>query len=293
MDTSPLRSPPTPGGSVASMDPAEGRKGQAARSRWFRISLLVGSLGIGALAVVLLHAGWADIYRTIPLPAPPTEMERYRAENRSLAMELALASKGQPYLVVDLSAPSLTLKSHGVPLRSFRVEAASVRSRRFIGLLGGERRVPSGMWEGGALLPQRKLERRVILSDTAVVPDKAGEVTFIPPAPEEENPTLPSFRIRFPPGLSTFILAADREGPGKEGLQNPEVSTEGLEKSEDADHQSVPKRSALEKLFLWIRVDPWQRDPVRLDLILYPPDAGALYRAFTDGTPLLMVVREP
>ncbi len=273
MQNSPLNPTPADFGSAATAGRNASAHGtKAPGHRWKGIVYFGGFLGLGAFAVVFLRAGWADMYRRLPSADSAPETEFLQAQNRALAMEIELASGQEPYLVVDLSVPSLTLKASGVPLRSFPVLEATGRSRRFLGILGGERRLPERVWDGSSLLPHRRLERRVILSESAVPPDKVGEVDFIPPTPEEETPTLPSFRIRFQDGLSIFILAGD----GGEG-GDTEVPAE------------VPKGSVFKKLARWFRTHSWQRDPLRIDLVLPAEEAGAFYRAFTDGTALMVV----
>ena len=240
---------------------------------------LSGLFGLGVFAVVLLEAGWADLYRAVPRPAPGNELEIVQKGNRGLAMEIELASLQQPYWVLDLSAPSLTLKAQGVSLRSFPVLDASFRSLSFLGLRSRGMPALDTVWQGGILLPPRRLDRLVILADTVGPPDKDGTVSFIPPAPEEENPTRPSFLLRFGGGLSTFVLAEEAEAPEGEGIQPSEAPATG----------GIPHASPITRLVRWIRMDPWRRDPVRLDLTLPAPEAGAFYRAFTDGTPLLVL----
>jgi hypothetical protein len=56
----------------------------------------------------------------------------------------------------------------------------------------------------------------------------------------------------------------------------------------DGDAGAVPTASPVKRLSRWIRTHPWQRDPLRVEMVLPPPEAGAFYRAFTDGTPLLV-----
>ena len=51
---------------------------------------------------------------------------------------------------------------------------------------------------------------------------------------------------------------------------------------------AVAAPNFLRRLTLWFRLKPWRRDHLRLEAVLSPDEAGSLYRAFSDGTPLLV-----
>jgi hypothetical protein len=206
------------------------------------------------------------------------EALRLGSENRSLALELALASLEQPYLLLDESGQTITLKSHGAPLREFRALRTSVpdrhRERSFFWKVPD----PDTVWTGGTLLPAKKKVRVVILSDSVSAPDPSGTMSFIPPSPEEATPGPPTFRIRFQGGLSLFVTS-DGDGP------SPDLGV-GQGGAGSPSPASAP--GVFQRLTLWVGLKPWKRDPLRLEVVLPPDEAGSLYRAFSDGASLLV-----
>ena len=228
---------------------------------------------------LLVAAAWAGH----PDPAAPamayrgpqsTELESLRRVNHTLRMELDLASAGRPYLVLDLAGGKVVLKSHGAVLREFPFRSAWARRLGFAALFRTGNQPLDTLWVGGRLLPPRRLERTVMVVDTVLPPDPSGTVTFIPPTPEEETPVPPSFRIRYGGGLSLVVCT-------------------GAEEAEILDGAALGVSSPLDRLMNWIRRRPWLRDHVRLHLTLPRGEAGSLYRAFSDGTPLLILGRWP
>jgi hypothetical protein len=224
-------------------------------------------------------AAWAGY----PDPAAPAmayrgpqsaEVESLRRVNHTLRMELDLASAGRPYLVLDLAGGKVVLKSHGAVLREFPFRSAWARRLGFAALIRTGNQPLDTLWVGGRLLPPRRLERTVMAVDTVLPPDPSVTVTFIPPTPEEEAPVPPSFRIRYGGGLSLVVWA-------------------GAEEAEIRDGEALRASSPLDRLISWIRRRPWLRDQVRLDLALPRGEAGSLYRAFSDETPLLILGRWP
>lgn len=202
-----------------------------------------------------------------------TELGRARWETRALRMEAELASRGGAYLVLSLPANVLTLKFQGAVLREFPLLDASVRTRRLTGWLGRHSSALDSIWGEGALLPTIHIERMVILSDSVVPPDPSGTVAFIPPSPEEAIPTPPSFRILFQGNLSLAVELdeADDTGDGA-GAESP-----------------FPGKG----IGHWFRLRPWRSDVLRLQLTMTRTQAGALYRSYSSGIPLMVVGPRP
>lgn len=239
---------------------------------------LLGARGILALAghvrLVLVAAAWSVLPGPLSAAFPPSppqlsEVDSLRRANRALKMEIDLASAGRPYLVLDLSGRAMILKSHGVVLREFPFHGLRAKRRSLDALFGAAPPLDT-VWVEGRLMPGRRIERLVILSDTLGSQDHSGTVEFIPPTPEEETPSPASFRIRYNDGLSLVV--------------QPWVG-----EAEDPDGIPARAPSLFARLLAWARSRPWLRDRVRIDLTLPEGEAGSLYRAFSDGTPLLVM----
>lgn len=237
-----------------------------------------GILGLaGHVRIGLVAAAWsvlpgplsASLSPIPPIPPQLSELDSLRRANRALRMEVDLASAGRPYLVLDFSGRAVILKSHGVVLREFPFHGVRPRRRGPDALFGAAPTLDT-VWVEGRLMPGRRTQRLVILSDTLGTQDHSGTVEFVPPTPEEETPSPPSFRIRYDDGLSLVV--------------QPWVGETG-------DLDGIPARgpSLLARLLAWARLRPWLRDRVRIDLTLPEGEAGSLYRAFSDGTPLLVM----
>ncbi|TFH62224.1 MAG: hypothetical protein E4G90_09235 [Gemmatimonadales bacterium] len=219
-------------------------------------------------------------------PSPPAEDEaiaqevlRLRRENRALELELVLASEVRPYLILDMPGRTITLKSQGAPLRGFQALETSVRDRRHRGFLGRRPSTVGTAWAGGILLPRRNKNRVVILSDSVAAPDPSGTMSYIPPTPEEATPGPHTFRIRFDGGLSLLVRSgADFSAPASDTAQG-----------ERGDPVAAAGPNLFQRVLLWFRLKPWRRDPLRLEVVLSSDEAGSLYRAFSDGTPILVV----
>lgn len=244
-------------------------------------------LVLGLLAAILgggLGAFFIGLGRD--RPSPPAEDEavaqevlRLRRENRALELELVLASEDRPYLILDMPGRTITLKSHGAPLRAFRALETSVRDRRHRVFLGRKASVVDTAWADGILLPRRNKNRVVILSDSVAAPDPSGTMSYIPPTPEEATPGPPTFRIRFKGGLSLLV----RSGADPSALASETAQGEG------GDPGAAAGPNLFQRVTLWFRLKPWRRDPLRLEMVLPKDEAGSFYRAFSEGTPLLVV----
>ena len=226
---------------------AAGRIGSRALVLGGGIPVLLVSLGL----LVLVRPGVPGI----PPSPEAEEIQRLRRETRALELELELASTPAHYLVLDVPGRALTLKASGVVLRPFVLLSAETRGGDREPRLAGGIHPMDTVWQGGALLPEPTRKRRVILSDSVDPPDPSGAVAFIPPTPEEETPAPPAFRIRFQDGFSILVRV---EGRGR-----------------------------FERMGNWFHLAPWRRDELRLEVVMSPEEAGALYRAFAPGTQVL------
>jgi len=195
-------------------------------------------------------------------------VENLRRMNRALETELHLAEAGEPYILLDAPGRVLVLKSHGAVLRKFPVLEARVRVTRTPRRGRMAETALDTVWVQGALLPERKKERMVTLSDTVSEPDLSASVAYIPPTPEEEYPTPPAFRIRCSGGVSVLVRPERPSAPSEE--------------------ESRPALSLPAKMAQWLRLRPWAPGFMRVELTMTEEEAGALYRAYTDGTPLVV-----
>ena len=232
-------------------------------------------LWMGGMALLLLGVAATCRLRTgrglqsAGQAASPATAEQIRRSNRAMEAELKLADSGDLYLLLDLVHRELVLKSHGVPLRAFPLQGGRTGIGRLSLARGKLEASFATAWGDGTLLPPRNKTRAVILSDSVTPPDPSGMVSFIPPTPEEEFPTPPTFRVRYP-GRGSLLVRVP-EGPLPEG-----------------DSAVVRELSATGKLVHWMRLRPWRRDRLTLEVELDPADAGALYRAFPEGAALLV-----
>ncbi len=215
------------------------------------------------------------------------ELERVRRENRVLGLELELAKSERPYLVLDLEASRVLLKSHGVLLKDFPIQGPSVRARRLLGASGGVSAALDAVWEEGKVLPSIRRERVEILSDTVTPPAPSGTVAYVPPTPQEATPAPTYFRIRYQDGRALLV----RRSPlADSALAGGEGGTGGGQRGDGGEGGGMVKDPSLLGRFVhWVRSDPWRRDRLRIEVTLPPGEAGALYRAFLDGTPLLVL----
>ena len=235
---------------------------------------------LGVMAVAGVWAAASTVFGMDgPLPVVESAgntviegLEESRRANRILRAEVELAEAGGAYLFMDLQGGWLAVKSHGTLLREFPIIRSGIRkSRNPLSV----RRTPQALdtvWNQGFLLEARRFERHTLFSDSVSAPDLSATVSYVPPTPEERFPTPASFRIRCSGGLSIVVAPAAGD-PSEGGSQ----LTSG--RSLDGVFGSVRH---------WIRLRPWLRDDFRVDLEMTRSEAGALYRAFTDGTPILV-----
>ncbi len=240
---------------------------------------LLAALSAGGLGALFIGLARDRPLRPAEDEAIAREVLQLRRENRALELELVLASEVQPYLVLDMPGRTITLKSQGAPLRGFQALETSVRDRRHRGLLGRKASAGDTVWADGILLPRRNKNRVVILSDSVAAPDPSGSMSYIPPTPEEATPGPPTFRIRFKGGLSLMV----RSDEGSSAQQSD--TTQG----EEGTPGAAEGPNLFQRVILWFRLKPWRRDPLRLEVFLPSDEAGALYRAYSEGTPLLVI----
>ena len=243
-------------------------------SRTRRRAVTVVLLSMGGLIFLFVSRGALGIPGANSNGDPgATELDRARWETGVLRMEAELASVARPYLVLDLSRSVLALKFQAVTLREYPLLDSRVRARHRALSWGSPGARVDSIWAGGSLAPRIHRKREVIYSDSVTPPDPSGTVESIPPTPEEAVPLPPSFKIRFSGGLSVavFPVSPDPTGNG-------------------AGSEEQPFR--LHPIH-WLRMKPWQRDLARIDLKMSEAEAGSLYRAFSDGTPLLVLRPTP
>lgn len=221
-----------------------------------------------------------------------TELEALRWENRLLALELELASRGSPYFLLDLEAHKLVLKSHGAILREYPLQEVLVRSRR---LGGGRLRLWASLdtvWEGARVLPAVRRPRVIIRADTVTPPDPSGAVNYLPPTPEEAVPTPEAFRVRFQGGRGLLLVRGEETpppSPSPQGFPGPSVPVPSAGKASGEIRRPGP----LTRVSQWFRREPWRTDAISIRLALAPSDLGALYRSFPGGAALLVVSGRP
>lgn len=228
----------------------------------------------GILLVPILSAGWRE-------GVPPSllggglaeELALARWKTRNLRLEAELAARKEPYLYLDLEEETLTLRMQGVVLRTYPTLKLTPRSERGLSWLRKSHSVLDTIWEEGTLLPRVHRERDVVLADTVTPPDPSETVVRIPPSPEEAVPTPPSFLITFRGGASLLV---------REGF---------LEGSLEEEEQGRPGYFA--GALHWVRMKPWKRHRFMVEIVLHPPDGGALYRSFPEGAPILLVAPPP
>lgn len=232
-------------------------------------------LSLGGLLLLFVSRGALGIPGASSNGDPgATELDRARWETEVLRMEAELASVARPYLVLDLSRSVLTLKFQAVTLREYPLLGSLVRARHGAPSWGSPGARLDSIWAGGSLAPRVHRKREVIYSDSVTPPDPSGTVESIPPTPEEAVPSPPSFKIRFSGGLSVAVFPVSLDPTGK-----------GAAGSEEQPFRLHPIH--------WLRLKPWLRDLARIDLKMSEAEAGSLYRAFSDGTPLLVLRPAP
>jgi len=197
------------------------------------------------------------------------DAESIRAENARLQKLLTLARGEKFYLLVEPGQQRLQLMYAGTVLREFTVLDVTVGRRKTLFI---ERTVPANwremIWEGSELEPKRDLRRLEIIPAT---PGTAADslATMIPPTPEEAIPAPNRFLVHYRDRLSLEVVGQD-QGKDSVGPHRGKPTTR------------TPRAGIHDRLW------PWGRDLLRLRLLLPAEEAKDLYRAFPEGSQLLI-----
>ena len=212
------------------------------------------------------------------LPQDPKERADWlQVQNAALKARVDLAQKGEFYLLLDPASARLKLMLKGATLQSYPIESIRVgRPRVAYKQLGSDPQWVGRIWSKGQLTPQRERERVEIIappvSNAAESDTATGPTVPIPPTPEEAFEVPAMFWVRYAPGLSLEVLAAEPK-PG----EKPEP------RQERPSHRSVWWRNALSA------IRAAERDQVRVQLTLSSTDAASLYRCLPPDAALLVL----
>ena len=206
---------------------------------------------------------------------PPSagEMARLAHENLLLQRQVELASGVAFYMILDARGRSLCVMLQGVTLRRYEIRDLRLGVPR---VLFRASPPPEGwqdrIWSDPKLVPLRARDRLEIVAtgDSTTMPEPP-----VPLTPEEAFPAPPNYRIRYAGGLTLDVRS---EAP-------PAVLPDSLR--EDT--------SLFGRLRAWVKesrsvLSDEERDAVRVQVVMRPEDAGALYRSMPPDTKLLILV---
>jgi hypothetical protein len=217
----------------------------------------IGLGGLVAVGVILLDSGgmFVPVQGVDPAAA-------LRDRVTVLRHRAVMARQGRELLLLDPGNATLTLYLGAAALKAWRVQGVEAGARRFA-LSPPDEGWRTRLWQNPHLNPPVQRERRLIVSDSVVPPDPAGEVDWIPPTPEEAVPTPSRFVVHYAGGLGLEVVA------------------------EGAD-SLVAKGTMVEEAVAALReFHPDNLDRYRIRVRMAAEDAGALYRSFPDQAALV------
>lgn len=184
-----------------------------------------------------------------------------------LQHRLELAKGEAFYLLLDPATASLALMYGGALLQTYPVHDVRIgHPRAAFAAVDDSPEWHSTIWSHGALTPARPEVEQLIKPKGGDADDE--DTVVIPPTAEEAIPAPSRFRVRFEGGLALEI----RRVADPESTWWTAFSTGWAHRWQD----------------VWSAVVPWDRDALRVRVVLDASDADRLYRALPPDTKLLI-----
>ena len=181
-----------------------------------------------------------------------------KEENRLIGIELELAQKGVPYVVLDTSKEKIFLKNRGILLREFKIEKIKFWGRHVLSI---------------DPIPLSKKKAYTLPKRKEIVPHKQEEGASDTSAKEEflELKDMPyQYTLLFEKGLSIFVK------PKSEGRWSEFIYF---------------IRSILRHIynsFVLVSRHMFKKDYTRIELEMSKEDAQALYWTFSEGMNIVL-----